>query len=226
MQPSNWPPPPPVSATRKDTFGSGGAFFAGVGAVMVLIAFTSLNWLSASGEGITFSDIHRLVSLQGAAANAPAQGYFGGLGWVFLVAVTASASYAVVPAAPPFMRAVSFLLGVAAVIVTFVAIAIGKDGGGGVPYGTYIKHAEAGFWVAVAGFALIGLGGSAGSRRSATAADQMSTGVTPWQPSPQSPPGERLPQPSRAAQQFTPPPAPAVHDTQPGYPHPPDRSVS
>jgi hypothetical protein len=213
MQPSNWPPPP-VSATRRDTFGSGGAFFAGVGAVMVLIAFSSLDWLSASGEGITFSDIHRLVSLQGSAANAPAQGYFGGLGWVFLVAATATAFYAVVPAAPPFMRAVSFLLGLAAVIVTFLAIAIGKDGGGGVPYSAYIKHAEAGFWVAVVGFAMIGLGGSAGPRRSGPAPDQMSSGVAPWQPSP-------------AAQLFPALPASSpVHDAQPGYSHPHGGPVS
>ncbi|WP_375489912.1 hypothetical protein [uncultured Jatrophihabitans sp.] len=158
-----------------------GLLLTGVAAVLLLLAVTSLDWLSSGGlttEGksdSTFRGLRSLLRLAEASGQAyprfVAHQYFTWGAWVLLAVVVASAALGNVLGASgrdgrPF-GLIALVVGVAGVALTFVAIdLIGGKGGVQVPaYSDYIDHVGAAFFCAVAGFLVAAFAGAAAARR-------------------------------------------------------------
>src|SRR6266536_1719253 len=72
-QPTNYPQPhggywygqagsslgPGYGARQRQSVGLAGLAVAAVGAVLLVLGFTALNWYGADGDHLTFSDIHK-----------------------------------------------------------------------------------------------------------------------------------------------------------------------
>jgi hypothetical protein len=146
----------PISSGAK--FGVVGATLAGIGAVLLIISFTAVDWFSNGGPS-QFNDIHDALSSNSRGATGLAQAYFSWLGWTLLVIVVLVAIAASLPsAASGPLRAFGAVVAAAAIAVTFFAIQVFD----GTPYTQYIKHASIGFYLAVAGFLLAGIGALCG----------------------------------------------------------------
>lgn len=150
-------------------FGVAGALVAAVGAALVIVAFTAVDWFTHTGDSHSkFGDVHDLLSSAGRYATGPAKAYFSWLGWTLLIVALLSALLAVTPTVGRAFRGLTPVVAAAAVVVTFVAIKLlGGAGEVGITetYGDYLDHARTGFYLAVAGFVLIGIGGLIGPRR-------------------------------------------------------------
>jgi hypothetical protein len=151
----------PIGSGAK--FGVVGATFAGVGLVLLIISFTALAWFSSSVlPNSHVSDLHSLVNAHPSSAAGVASAYFSWLGWVLVVAGGAIAIAATLPSpvSGP-LRALGAVLAAAAIALTFFAIQL-EDG---VAYSEFIKHASIGFYFAVGGFLLVGIGALCGPAR-------------------------------------------------------------
>jgi hypothetical protein len=139
-------------------FGVVGATLAGIGGVLLVIAFTALNWTNAAGSS-TFGDLSDTLDVNG-AANGLARNYFGWLGWLLAVLVVLVAVLANLPSpvSGP-LQALGAVGAAAGIAVTFFAINFYSDGQA---YTDYLKHARLGFYFALAGFALAGIGALVG----------------------------------------------------------------
>jgi hypothetical protein len=146
----------PIASGAK--FGVVGATFAGIGAVLLIISFTAVDWIS-QGSGSTFGDIHDALSPDPPGATGLAKTYFSWLGWVLLIVavVIAIAATLPTPASGP-LRALGAIIAAAAIALTFFAIQIAD----GVAYSEVIKHASIGFYLALGGFLLVGIGALCG----------------------------------------------------------------
>lgn len=143
-----------------DTFGIAGTVMALLGGILVVVSFTAVNWRSDSNSG--FGDIHDGLNSIGNRANGFASAYFGWLGWVFLVLVVVAGVLSSVPTpALRVTRIIGTVAGFAAAGLTFLAI----DLVDGVTYTHYLKDARLGFYFAVAGFLLAGIGAAIGPNR-------------------------------------------------------------
>jgi hypothetical protein len=149
----------PIGSGAK--FGVVGATLAGIGGVLLIIAFTAVDWLDLSGS-ISFSDIHDRLSQDSSGATGVADTYFSWLGWVLVVAVVviAIAASLPTPASGP-LRAFGAIVAAAAIALTFFAIQLSD----GVAYSSFIKHASIGFYLAIGGFLLAGIGALCGPSR-------------------------------------------------------------
>jgi hypothetical protein len=147
----------PVGSGAK--FGVVGATLAGVGAILLIISFTAVNWFNGSHSG--FSDISDQLDGQGNAAPGLASAYFSWLGWVLAIAlvVIAIAANLPSPASGP-LRAFGAILAAAGIAVTFFAIRFSD----GVAYTEFLKHARLGFYLALAGFLIAGIGALVGPK--------------------------------------------------------------
>lgn len=159
-QPHGAPYAPPVNT---DSFGIVGTVLALLGGVILIVSFTALDWFSGSIPGggnasLSFSDISdRSASLTGFASA-----YFGWLAWLFLIVVVIAGVLASVPS--PALRAfriVGAVVGFAAAGLTFLAIKLGD----GLSYTEILKNASIGFYFAVVGFVVAGIGAAIGPRR-------------------------------------------------------------
>jgi hypothetical protein len=141
-------------------FGVLGTVIAAVGAVLVVLAFTMLDWLTRGSEADShFRTIHRVLTRDAVPAAGTAKLYFSWLGWALLVAVVVFALLANLPSPlTNAFRVIGALGAAAAIAVTFVAIKLAD----GPAYSEYLKHARIGFYVAVGGFLLIGIGALVG----------------------------------------------------------------
>lgn len=139
-------------------FGVIGATLAGIGGVLLVIAFTALNWTSSSGSS-TFGDLGKSLDVNSASTGL-ANNYFGWLGWLLAIAVVLVAVLANLPSpvSGP-LQALGAVGAAAGIAVTFFAINLYANG---VPYTDYLKHARLGFYFALAGFALAGIGALVG----------------------------------------------------------------
>jgi hypothetical protein len=142
-------------------FGVVGATLAGVGAVLLVIAFTAVDWFKNPSSG--FRDIGDTLDAHSALAPGLADAYFSWLGWLLLVAVVAVAIAANLPtpASGP-LRAFGAILAAAAMALTFFAIRLDSSG---VPFTTYLKNARVGFYLALVGFLVVGIGALIGPKR-------------------------------------------------------------
>jgi hypothetical protein len=189
------PPPsggygvPAPEAPPEQKFGIVGAVVAFTGAVLVVLALTVLTWFStdkvsrvfrAAGNR-TFREVHD--ALEVTHDNFPAQlsryvdfgisrAYFGWLAWLLLAVAVVVAILALLPTPAPFLRVLGLLIGLAAVAITFWAIdlislsgPVAKTIRHNPSYSDYLSHTNVGFWFAVVGFLLIGVGALIGPRR-------------------------------------------------------------
>jgi hypothetical protein len=146
----------PISSGAK--FGVVGATFAGIGAVLLIISFTAVDWFSNGGPS-HFGDIKDLIDGNSRGATGVADTFFSWLGWVLLIVVVIVAIAATLPSpASGPLQALGAVLAAAAIALTFFAIQIFD----GTPYSSYIKHASVGFYLALAGFLLAGIGALCG----------------------------------------------------------------
>ncbi len=132
-----------------------------LGGVVLVVSFTALTWFSAFPNSGTFSAIHKVVGHSGSAGFASA--YFGWLAWVFLIVVVVAGVLSSVPSpALRVFRIIGVVVGFAAAGLTFLAIKISASSSPA--YSEYLKHARIGFYFAVAGFLLAGIGAAIGPR--------------------------------------------------------------
>ncbi|PZS17515.1 MAG: hypothetical protein DLM57_08340, partial [Pseudonocardiales bacterium] len=151
----------------SQSFGMVGALIAALGAILVIVAFTAVDWFKkGSGSHSHFSDIHRALDQGKGFAAGPAKLYFAWLGWTLLVAVVIVALLANLPSpAAAALRILGSLLALAAIALSFLAISLAKSGLHGPAYTTYLKDARLGFYLAVGGFLLAGIGAAIGPMR-------------------------------------------------------------
>jgi hypothetical protein len=146
--------------------GSIGLALTAVGGVLLIISFTAVDWFTrGTNEGPShFGDIHDIVTQFSGLVAEPAKLYFGWLAWVLLAAAVVAALAANLPSpVSDAFRVVGPLVAVGGALMTFWALKIVKSADPS--YTDYLKHARAGFWLAVAGFVVAGAGAAFGPRR-------------------------------------------------------------
>ncbi|PZS17513.1 MAG: hypothetical protein DLM57_08325 [Pseudonocardiales bacterium] len=154
-------------ARPAPSIGAPGIALVVVGAVLVLIAFTALDWYPGSAgpsavAHITFSDLHRLTA--DASGVGIAAAYFGWLAWVLLILVIVVGFAANLPTrATNALRVAGFVLGLAGAAATYLALAKLASAGGG-SRGAF-DHAKAGVWLAVVGYLVAAAGAVIGPVR-------------------------------------------------------------
>lgn len=173
-QPYTQPYPP--SQRRLGALGLGTAF---LGATAVFASFVGLPWFD-DGTVYAYNDrsgsfsvirtvIERIQINPDVTVEPVAVHYFSWLSWALLLACGGAAVVANLPTrAAGAFRTVGLLVSLVAVGLTFWAIDLLSVHGGPVPdpgYGTYFGATSVGFWAAVGGFALMGVGSLIGARR-------------------------------------------------------------
>jgi hypothetical membrane protein len=142
---------------QSQTYGIVGTVLALLGGILVLVSFTAIDWFSYSDSG--FSDLHHRLQASSNPPDFPAV-YFSWLGWVFLVIAVVAGVLASVPTpALRISRIIGSVVGFAAAGLTFLAIELPGS------YSEYIKHARVGFYFAVIGFLITGIGAAIGPRK-------------------------------------------------------------
>ncbi len=144
-------------------FGVVGVTLAGIGFILLIISLTAVTWvkLPGSSTGFSFSDVGNTLDSSGGASGL-ASAYFGWLAWTLaivglLVAVGANLPS---PASGP-LRALGAVIAAAAIAFSFLAIRLSD----GEAYSDAISHANVGFYLAVGGFLLVGIGSLVGPKR-------------------------------------------------------------
>jgi phosphate ABC transporter permease protein PstC/phosphate ABC transporter permease subunit PstA len=131
-----------------------------LGALLLIVSFTVAQWFSGGRWATTFASLHGVVGST-PHSYAVATAYFGWLGWLLLALAVVSAALAFVPSVPrAALRALGWIVGVAGVVVTYWAahLASGLSA---------INHVDVGFWLAILGFILVGVGLTAIARQRA-----------------------------------------------------------
>jgi hypothetical protein len=133
------------------------------GAVLVLLAFTVLDWLSFRGDS-TFARIHARLNLAGPFATGLADAYFSWLGWTtFGVVLVVAVLAALVASIGRVLRPVALVLALAGVGLTFWSIKLMVAP---IPkYADILSSQRLGFYAAVMGFLLMGIGAAIGPSR-------------------------------------------------------------
>ena len=157
-------------------FGLVGTALAAVGAVLLIVAFTATHWYDGSQDS-SFSKVKDQLDVvdKAGAAEGIAKAYFGWLAWVLLALAVLVAIAANLPSpAAGVLRAVGAVVGIAGIVVTFLAIKLvdtskipGAGSVSGVPdsYSDYLKHTGVAFYLALGGFLLAAVGSIIGPRK-------------------------------------------------------------
>lgn len=143
-----------------------------VGAVSLLLSFTTLEWYKtpkSTGDSIgkiTFSELHHnLNSFPAQGRPAASVAYFGWLAWVLLIALIVVAFAANVPSkASDGLRMLGFFLGLVGLAVTYYTLARYAEASHDL-FGTSngaLDNADLGIWCALGGYVLAGLGAALG----------------------------------------------------------------
>ncbi|HEV7192591.1 MAG TPA: hypothetical protein VGN35_05225 [Jatrophihabitantaceae bacterium] len=184
--PPGYPPPPayapqpmgPVTTqfARLDPgpsqkFGALGFFFTLIGTASAVVAFTAVDWFDGNRSS-SFHSVHNVIDAAravGVGSPPVARAYFSWLGWALLAAAILTALLAATPTIGGPFRVVGIVVAAGAVVATFVGIKVFNDsallGTAYRGYGSYLRHARAGFYLAVFGFVLIGVGAALGTSR-------------------------------------------------------------
>ena len=150
----------PIGSGAK--FGVVGATFAGVGAGgadhrVHRGQLVQQQPSAPTASSATCTTGSRRISDQ--VDRACADTYFSWLGWVLLIAVVVIAIAATLPSpASGPLRALGAVLAAAAIALTFFAIQLSD----GAAYTTFLKHTSVGFYLALGGFLLAGIGALCG----------------------------------------------------------------
>lgn len=132
------------------------------GSVMLLAAFTVVNWYPGSRGAdseadITFKKLHALAGSGGTPAIS--QMYFNWLCWALLILAIVVAMAANFPSvATESLRIFGFALGLTGAAITYLVLEQPHRG----TTGSAFDHAQYGVWLALAGFLVIGLGAALG----------------------------------------------------------------
>lgn len=159
---------------------SPGTVLVGVGAVLILLAFTVLDWFEAgffgNGGDATFRGVHdaldatkRKAAADGVSGHISYGGsdlYFSWLGWVLLVAAVAAAGLALSQFGSSIwgLRWLAAVVAMTGVGLTFLALNLvtfegnASNNANAPSYGDYVSHSSLGAWSAIAGFLLILVG--------------------------------------------------------------------
>jgi hypothetical protein len=143
-----------------DSFGIAGTVMALLGGILLIVAFTAIDWFG--NPTLSFSDVGNGLDAAGDNANGFASAYFGWLAWLFLVVVVVAGVLSSVPT--PALRAfriIGTVVGFAAAGLSFLAVQLSDHNS----YLYYLKHARVGFYFAVIGFLIAGIGAAIGPRR-------------------------------------------------------------
>jgi hypothetical protein len=152
-------------AQAKQAPGVAGVVLAGIGAILLILSFTGLNWLGRSGPNASFSDIHDATkNLDKALPKA----YFGWLGWALLAAVIVVAILANMPlgSSVNILRALGLLIGLAAMAITLFALHSASGADWSPFFKSLKKNGDVGLWLAFGGFLIAGIGAVVGPRKS------------------------------------------------------------
>lgn len=148
------------------TFGIVGAIIAVLGAALCVVAFTAVDWFThASTDGPShYSDVKKALDGAGGFASGVSKLYFSWLAWALLALALILALIANAPtsAAGP-LRPIGLVIALASIAVSFWALKFLTVSSPS--YTEYLKHARLGFYFAVGGFLLIGIGALIGPRR-------------------------------------------------------------
>jgi hypothetical protein len=147
---------------REDTIGVVGIILAVIGIAAILVSFLTLKWTKGSGPNAKFSDLHDLFSGPTQGLNGLSDAYFSWLAWVLLIAVGLVALAANLPTpVSPALRGAGILLGLGGAVVTLFAIKLTSA----ISLSYAIKHGGVGYWVAIGGFVVAGIGAVIGPQR-------------------------------------------------------------
>lgn len=144
------PDPPIGRSTARRAVNPIGLLMTAIGAVLVVLSLTVVNW---QGGSTKFTDFKPKLDDLG-SGNALLQAYFGSLAWVLLAVCTVLGVIAAVSnPRPTLFRVLGLTAGLLAALVTVLAM------------NKTLQGLYAGFWLAVAGFVLVALAASLGPRR-------------------------------------------------------------
>lgn len=150
----------PVGSGAK--FGVVGATLAGIGAILLVISFTAVEWLSGNGHS-DFGELHTALDANPGGASGLSAAYFSWLAWLLAIVAVVVAIVANLPSpASGPLRALGAVVAAAAIAVTFFAIDLYA---GNTTYTEYLKQARIGFYFAIGGFLLVGIGALVGPSR-------------------------------------------------------------
>lgn len=148
----------PFGTAGDQAFGIASIVLTLLGGIVLVVSFTTLEWFKGS---VTFGDISDAVDAGGSATGF-GEAYFDWLAWTFFIVGLVAAIVASFPSpALRAVRAIGAVVGFAAAGLTFLAIDPGDNGS----YGDAIGDARIGFYFAVVGFLLIGIGAAIGPRK-------------------------------------------------------------
>lgn len=151
------PPMNPFGTESNQAFGIVGTVLTLLGGIILVVSFTAVDWFT---QGLSFSDVS--TQLNNGNGNGFATAYFGWLAWVFLIITVVAGVLASFPSpALRALRIIGVVVGVAAAGLTFLAINLGA----GTTYGHNLAHARVGFYLAIVGFLLAGIGAGIGPRK-------------------------------------------------------------
>jgi hypothetical protein len=155
-------PPVPAVPARPPVRVGFGAVLASCGLIAVMLAFTTLAWFDKASA--KFPEIHARLSDRSRYYNGWAQAYFGWLGWLLVAAVFLLACIANTSVRwSRWSRVAGAVLAAAAIGLTFRALNLFINS---VPtYSDYLGHARSGFYTALAGFLVMGVGAAIGRPR-------------------------------------------------------------
>jgi hypothetical protein len=148
----------PSPFQQSQSYGIVGTVLTLLGGICVVVALTGLNWFKG---GVSFSDLHDAASNDKLSGFASA--YFGWLAWTFLIVVVIAGVLASAPTpALRIFRIIGIVVGLAAAGLSFLAVDYRNAGN----YSDYLSNARVGFYLAVFGFLLAGIGAGIGPKRS------------------------------------------------------------
>lgn len=161
--PAYYPYPVYQQPVQRQSPGIAGLVFAAIGAILLIVAFTTLHWYSAGGAHQDFSDLHKAAK---AANQALPKAYFSWLAWIALIVCALVAVLACMPlgGSVNVLRALALLLGLGGIAITLFAL---KGSAHWSPFFKALRRdGDIGIWLTFAGFLILGIGGLIGPRKS------------------------------------------------------------
>jgi hypothetical protein len=149
----------------RESAGVVGLAAVAVGALLLIIGVTALNWYTVLGQP------GKLKDLGNSAKDIDAglmKAYSGFLVWILVLAVVASAVVASMPSgAATLFRIITPVLGVLGVVITLLASSSfwSKAKDTGLQDAGVFKHTQIGFYLTLLGFLVAGIAGVFGPRR-------------------------------------------------------------
>lgn len=152
-----------VDPGPSETFGWTGFSISAVGLVFTIVSFTAIAWMRDGN--LKFRDVHSVITTisdSGIAQVHPvAKIYFTWLGWLALLVLAVCAVLSATPSISGPFRVITPILAAGAIAITLIAINITTGNG----YRFWIADARVGFYMALVGFLLTGIGATLGTGR-------------------------------------------------------------